>query len=554
MKRRIGNVTLDYTYYKGRDLYSDGEIEDTLLDIVKNKQQDNILYKSDQWPILYHLSNIRENLLDWYPFREKSDILEIGSGCGALTGLLSKKANTVTCIELSEKRSMINAYKNSECQNVTIMLGNFQDIQLEKKYDYITLIGVWEYAGLYVSGENPYEELLQIVKGFLKKDGKIIVAIENKMGMKYFNGAREDHTGKFYSGINDYVGERQVRTFSQPEIVRILNKLGIQNYSFYYPMPDYKLPDTVYSDVILPQPGNLRYYEQEYSMSRIYNFYDATAFDQVCSDGVFSYFANSFLFVCGEDENKCFFSKYNRERKREFQISTIISEVNGKRVVAKKALSVEADEHIRRMKENEENWKKSGMSFHFVEGHIVNGSYVVPYIEGITLEELLYEWRNNTDIFIKETRNIIDKYMVPPEDKFVPFVKTEEFERVFGTLAPENAKSLKVTNIDIILSNLKIDKEGRVYNFDYEWIFNFEIPFEYVLWRALMQLHKKYSVYFKNKISLTDFLCAFGISVDNMSIYENMDKNFAEYVFGENREEEYLKKYRKKILSQKIEG
>ena len=71
MKRRIGNVTLDYTYYKGKDLYSDGEIEDTLLDIVKNKQQVNILYKSNQWPILYHLSNIRENLIDWYPFREK---------------------------------------------------------------------------------------------------------------------------------------------------------------------------------------------------------------------------------------------------------------------------------------------------------------------------------------------------------------------------------------------------------------------------------------------------------------------------------------------------
>lgn len=35
MQKQIGNIILDYTYYKGQDLYSDGVIEDTLLDIVK---------------------------------------------------------------------------------------------------------------------------------------------------------------------------------------------------------------------------------------------------------------------------------------------------------------------------------------------------------------------------------------------------------------------------------------------------------------------------------------------------------------------------------------
>lgn len=554
MKRKIGSVTLDYTYYKGDDLYTDGEIEDTLLNIVKNKQQDTILYESNEWPILYHLSNIRENLLEWYPFEQDSDILEIGAGCGAITGLLSRKANSVTCIELSEKRSLINAYKNSECQNVTIMIGNFQDIQLDRKFDYITLIGVWEYAGLYVEGDNPYEKLLRIVKQFLKEDGKIIVAIENKMGMKYFNGAREDHTGKFYLGINDYVCGKHIRTFSQPEIIKILNKLGIQKYCFYYPMPDYKLPDTIYSDVILPNPGNIRYYAQEYSMDRIYNFYDATAFDQVSADGMFPYFANSFLFVCGEDEKKSFFSKYSRERKSQFRISTIISEIDGEKVVVKKPLSDKAIKHVRKMKEHEDNWKKSDMPFHFVEGHLVNNAYVVPYIDGISLDELLYEWRNNASAFVTETRKLLDKYVIPKEDKFVRFIKTKEFENVFGPLVPENSKSLRTTNIDITLSNLKIDKEGCVYNFDYEWVFDFNIPFEYVLWRILVQLYEEYRVYLKWNISLTDFLDALGISKENIPIYRDMENCFAEYVFGKKREEEYLKKYRKKILSQKIEG
>ena len=36
LPEKIGNVTLNYQYYPGEDLYSDGTIEDELLEIVKN--------------------------------------------------------------------------------------------------------------------------------------------------------------------------------------------------------------------------------------------------------------------------------------------------------------------------------------------------------------------------------------------------------------------------------------------------------------------------------------------------------------------------------------
>ena len=32
---KIGKVSLDYTFYSGNDEYSDGDVEDTILDIVK---------------------------------------------------------------------------------------------------------------------------------------------------------------------------------------------------------------------------------------------------------------------------------------------------------------------------------------------------------------------------------------------------------------------------------------------------------------------------------------------------------------------------------------
>lgn len=37
----IGKVTMNYDYYSGKDLYSDGDIEDTLLEIVKTMTRVN---------------------------------------------------------------------------------------------------------------------------------------------------------------------------------------------------------------------------------------------------------------------------------------------------------------------------------------------------------------------------------------------------------------------------------------------------------------------------------------------------------------------------------
>ena len=357
MLENIGGVIVDDEFYCGEDLYSDGGVEARILDACKNQKQDEVLRTSNEWAVLYHLSDIRENLLEWYPFTKQDDILEIGSGCGAVTGLLSRKAKSVTCVELSRRRSLINAYRNQDCDNVTIMLGNFEDIKLSQSFDYITLIGVWEYSGLYIKGSNPYLAMIERLKEFLKPNGKILIAIENKMGLKYWNGAPEDHTGKLYSGINDYIGEKNVRTFSKQEIMQLLNEAGFHQLDFYYPMPDYKLPDTIYSDTIFPQAGSVRYYRSDYSACRMYNFYDATAYDQVCRDNMFSYFANSFLVVCGGKENICKYVKYGRDRRKEFKIVTEISDLNGKKCVIKRALCKEGLNHIRNMREMEKKWK-----------------------------------------------------------------------------------------------------------------------------------------------------------------------------------------------------
>ena len=165
----IGKIKLDYTYYPGEDFYCDGEIEDELLEIVQNHSREEfraIIEEKASWPVLYHLSPLRENIVEWIPIEPGAKVLEIGSGCGAITGSLARRSGSVTCVDLSKKRSLINAYRNQDCDNVVIHVGNFQDIEpaLEQDYDYIFLIGVFEYGQGYIGGEQTIFRGLKIIR------------------------------------------------------------------------------------------------------------------------------------------------------------------------------------------------------------------------------------------------------------------------------------------------------------------------------------------------------------------------------------------------------
>ena len=293
---------LNYAFYTGKDVYSDGDIEDEILDMVRSgKDTEEILRKDGRWPVLYHLSSLRENLLSWYPMEADANVLEIGAGCGAITGCLCRKAGHVDAIELSERRAKINAERNQDADNLTIYIGNFEDFVPERKYDYITLIGVLEYCASYIHTENPYRDMLKKVRSYMKPDGRLILAIENKFGMKYWAGAKEDHTGRYFEGMEDYCNTSGVRTFTKIGLQRLLQKSGYGHLHFYYPQPDYKMTLTIYSDQYMPRAGDLRNITFTYDQDRMQLFREEAAYDSLCRDDMFGYFANSFLVFAGKE-------------------------------------------------------------------------------------------------------------------------------------------------------------------------------------------------------------------------------------------------------------
>lgn len=297
MIEHIGKVTLDYTFYNGQDQYSDGDIEDELLQLIMEEPDvEKILAKDDRWPVLYHFSPIRQNILEWYPFKKDAAVLEIGAGCGAISGVLCRNTKHVTSVDLSKRRSLINANRNKEYDNLTIMVGNINDVVLKEKYDYITLIGVLEYAGYYTDAEQPFEAFLEKISGYLKEDGKLLIAIENKFGLKYWAGSREDHTGKFFDGLEGYIDtDSKVRTFSKDALKKIILDAGYRKTEFYYPFPDYKFPVQIFSDEYLPKEDDLNIGLDTFDNTRMMLFNENRVYANLLKEKKFDFFANSFF-------------------------------------------------------------------------------------------------------------------------------------------------------------------------------------------------------------------------------------------------------------------
>ena len=292
---------LNLDYLTDDDFYSDGDVENDLLEIVKSgKNFEEVLKKDNRWAILYHLSPIRQNIINWYPFKEGATCLEIGAGCGAITGVLCDNLEKVVSVELSKKRATINYERHKNRDNLEIIVANLNNIKFEEKFDYITLNGVLEYAGSFTKTANPYEDFLKQIKKYLKPDGKLIVAIENRYGLKYFAGAKEDHTARAFDSIKGYIGIDSVKTFGKKELEELLATSGFKTQEFYYPHPDYKMPLEIFSDNFLPSEDTFLVSAPNFDNERYTLFNENEAFKGIIKNGQFPFFANSFLVVCGE--------------------------------------------------------------------------------------------------------------------------------------------------------------------------------------------------------------------------------------------------------------
>ncbi len=517
MQEKIGRITLDYSHYSGADLYCDGAVEDELLEIARNHEAaefSRMIEERASWPVLYHLSSQRENIVEWLPIEKDARILEVGSGCGAITGVLSRKAGSVTCVDLSKKRSLINAYRHKDCGNVTIQVGNFKDIEpsLPADFDYILLIGVLEYGGSYIGGDRPYEEFLNILKKHLALGGRIVIAIENQYGLKYFAGCREDHLGSYFGGIENYGGTAGVRTFGRAGLERLFEACGITESHFYYPYPDYKFMNTLFSDRRLPEKGELVLNLRNYDRDRMVLFDEKKAYEGILEEGLFPIFSNSYLVVLGEDF-PVDYVRYSNDRAPEYAIRTELSRLPGEGLqIRKYPMTEEAGEHVRSMLTACEGLQKryegSGMTVNACRLEEEPLAAVFPFEEGLPLSRILDECLERGDL--EGFHSYFDRYV----------------ERIsYGAQAP-------VSDFDMAFSNILVQGDAWTL-IDYEWTFGKAIDPRELAFRAvycyLLEDEKRESC------DLTRIMERLSMTGQEAQAWRDQEMDFQKFVTGKRR-------------------
>lgn len=509
-------------YYSGKDLYCDGDIEDKIINIIASNPTTD--YEKDinanySWPTFYHLTHIRQNILSWYPFNEDADVLEIGCGMGAITELLCQKCSSVTAVELSQKRATATYLRCRNYDNLEIIVGNLNDINFTKQYDYITLIGVLEYQIKYTDSENPFKDFLEKIKKLLKPDGKLLIAIENKYGLKYWCGTPEDHSGTPFDGINNYSYSNVAKTFSRKELENLIKSAGFNNTFFYYPLPDYKFPQVIYSEKYLPRTGSMdNWTPYYYPNTKSLVADESNIYADVIENGVFEFFSNSFLVECAltdiMSDDKTLFVATTSFRKKEYRLTTVYSDQNGYRKIA----GNDSQTMLYNIKDNHDLLRSNGIH---ISDITVNKNYLTSeYIKGISLTELLLNTYKSHDL--KKIYGLWDRIY----DEIKRSSKeADTLSNIFNsnsalTLSPlsDNDKLLASGFIDMIHKNCFVDNDNFIW-IDQEWCLN-NIPASFILFYNICELYIA-NIWINSIISYDDILKHYDIFY-NKECYINL--------------------------------
>lgn len=324
MKSRLKNLGYqldeDKNIWIGADYrgiaYNDGdEIETRIRGIVQFSEDISVLStelrgKVTDWASLYHLSGVRANILRPYQDSLKGDILEIGAGCGAITRYLGEQGANVLALEGSPRRAGIARLRTRDLENVTVLSEKFDEFKTEETFDVVTLIGVLEYANMFTPGDEPALNMLKRVRQLLKPSGKLIIAIENQLGLKYFAGAPEDHLGIPMYGVEGRYQKHQPQTFGKKVLEEMLIRAGFSSSEFMAPFPDYKLPISIVTESGFKNPRfdaaafAWQSAKRDHQLPPCTHFSLELAWSDVVKNGLGLDMANSFLVLASKASNQ----------------------------------------------------------------------------------------------------------------------------------------------------------------------------------------------------------------------------------------------------------
>lgn len=454
------------------------------IDSIKNlidkygDDEESLLRENPSIQNLYLFSSQRNSAIDWLEWNKEEKVLLLGGDSFSIINFIKERVKKLVIKPDNEELKELLYYKYKDTE-ITVKDTYIEDFFLDDKEEYNTLI---------LSSNNIEIDkyLLIKLKALLAKDARLIIISDNRYGIKYLHGV--EHEGK--SVVLDSVKE-------------CLRAVDISNYKIYYPLPDYRVAYSIFSDDYLPQPEDNSYDLPAYTYPKLADDYMSNKLAKLGRD--MPYFANSFIIVVNKLPDDIYI-KYNRNRKEEYRIRTSIHKnAEGNFCVKKTALNKKAFVHILSLEDKYKRLSLCSEGIEYIRPLIDKDSMSAEFefIMGQSVSKYLCQFIEDKERFIFETGSMLEK--------------------IIG-----KADSI---NLDSIFDNF-ILKDDRLIGIDYEWVEDEPVDKDYIKYRILHEFYQKNS----SKLNIyteKEFLDIFGL--EDKYEFKELERVFQEKVHGESK-------------------
>lgn len=483
---------------------------------------DKLAYELADGRVYEELSDELANVLSTLLITNQMHILEIEAGCGIGTRYLAKKAEQVTALIHNTSQKQINAIVNKGLHNISYV-SSLQEVKASY-YDLIVVHPIEDESGLTVTA---YEHLLESLKSFVSDQTKIVLLINNQLGLDYWNGkgVKNGH----FSPISDTTGQY----ISRSNMERILDE-NYYHYNFYYPYPNLYFSRILFSDERLPKKGELlKYYRDNFEYSNIEVFNETGAYDNIIENGLFPKMSNAYMIIASLSniENRCIYAKYSMDRDKRYAICTEILSNQYKNIIVKRPLTEMAKVHTDKLPiiEQKLSARFEGTNISIVPSKAEENGIISPFIKGKTLMTIMEDCVSDNaetrlETFVQE---YIDLLYRGCECK--TFNPSKQFIEIFGDIGTiEDCMVSSISDLDLNFDNIIVNDKWNV--IDYEWSFDFEIPQKYILYRAMLYWRQSNGGHILH--TWAEWMNFCGITQREEEIYWSMEQGFQKFVYG----------------------
>ena len=485
---------------------------------------DHSFYEGDSRIISLGISELRQNLLRWYPFRKNSRILEVFGGYGALTELLLEKGDAVTVIEPDPAKAYIIRERFLGNDHLTV-LDDIGKLGKEAIFDYVIRVESE------LEDSHYYKDALDKIwwSDYLKSDGRFLWGLYNRLSINHFSaGNREILSGETAKRSDmSYV----YCPLTKKEAEKACKDQGIAVLKWYYPYPDQCFTYEVFSDESINRrvPETDMFPNDENEVV----FYDPIQTRKLMmNEGLGDIFSQAFFIEAGlvnerPESAEMDYIRISANRTRDKAICTAINYEGA--IVTKWACYREGREHIQRVRSIE--WQR-GILYSVATRKEYEDAVVTPLFLSRSLLEQMLDLANHGQkdafwAYLIQLKAILysgEKRVCKNERKFTSVFGASELHTAMHWIAK--------ISIDLVPNNIFPIKDRWIV-IDNEWVFDFAIPGEYILWRSVLYLFSQNDL--KEMLKDRNLLEFLEIDETSVSVFETWEHCFQTKYVGVNQ-------------------